>query len=344
MSKKLGIAVVGPGWSGGEHIKAYMRNPNCEVVAVCGRDEGRIKAKLAEVGLEKCEIYTDYEKMLKNDNIDIISICTPNDLHVKEAVMAAQAGKHFLLEKPIALNVDELKQLRDTVRETKVKTVVGFVLRWNPLFETIKPLILDDAIGKIYYGEVDYYHGIGPWYKQYEWNVKKSIGGNSLLSAGCHAVDGLRWFLDDEAIEVTAYSTRSGNKNFKEYEYDPTIVTIIKFSSGAIGKVASSIECVMPYVFNIHLLGNKGAIRNNQLYAPSKMPGQKGFAVIPTILPDSGDVTHHPYQGEIDHMVDCVLNDKESFVNVEDAVKTHEICLAAEISAQEGKSIKLPLI
>jgi predicted dehydrogenase len=344
MDKKLGVGVVGPGWSGGEHIKAYMNNPHAEVLAVCGRDEARTKAKLAEVGLEKCDVYTDYEKMLKRNDIDVISICTPNDRHVEEAIMTAQAGKHFLLEKPIALNVDELKKLRDAVKQAKVKTVVGFVLRWNPLFETIKPLIDDDAIGRVYYGEVDYYHGIGPWYKQFEWNVKKAIGGSSLLSAGCHAVDGLRLFLNDEAVEVTAYSTKSKNEKFAPYEYDPTMVTIIKFKSGIIGKVASSIDCITPYVFNIHLLGDKGTIRNNQLYAPSKMPGQKGFAVIPTVLPDSGDVTHHPYLGEIDHLIDCVLNDKESFVNVEDGIKTHEICLAAEISAQEGKSIKLPLI
>ena len=74
------------------------------------------------------------------------------------------------------------------------------------------------------------------------------------------------------------------------------------------------------------------------------MPGQTDFATIPTILPDSGDVTHHPFQGEIDHLVDCILNDKESSANVEDGVKTHEICLAAEISAREGGSVKLPLL
>jgi predicted dehydrogenase len=344
MNRKIGVGVVGPGWSAGEHIKAYMLNPACEVLAVCGRDESRTRTKLREIGAEHCDVYTDYEQMLNRKDIQLVSICTPNDLHVKEAVLAAQAGKHILLEKPIALDTAGLKKLRAAVRKTKVKTVVGFVLRWNPLFETIKSLIRDNTIGSIYYGEVDYYHGIGPWYKQFEWNVKKTVGGSSLLSAGCHAVDGLRWFMEDEAAEVTAYSTRGKNKIFRKYEYDPTMVTIIQFKSGKAGKVASSIECVMPYVFNIHLLGDQGAIRNNNLYAPQKMPGQKGFAVIPTILPDSGDVTHHPFRGEINHMLDCILNNRESFVNVEDAVKTHEICLAAEIAARSGKSVKLPLI
>lgn len=340
---KLGVGIVGPGWAGGEHIKAYMNNPYVEIVAVCGRDESRTKAKMETAGL-KCAIYTDYQQMLKRDDLHIVSICTPNDLHVDQGVAAAQADKHFLIEKPIALNISDLRKLRDAVRSARVKTVVGFVLRWNPLYQVIKPLIEDNAIGKIFYGEVDYFHGIGPWYKQFEWNVKKSIGGNSLLSAGCHAVDGLRWFINDEAAEVTAYSTHSDNENYRLYEYDPTMVTIIKFKGGAVGKVASSIECVQPYVFSINLLGDKGAIRNNQLYSPHKMPGQRGFATIPTILPDSGDVTHHPFQGEVDHLVECILNDKESFVNVEDGVRTHEICIAAEISAREGRSVKLPLL
>lgn len=341
--EKLGVGVVGPGWAGGEHMKAYMNNPHVELVAVCGRDEGRTRASMAEAEVGECAVYTDYEEMLKRDDLHVVSICTPNDLHVEQGIAAVQAGKHMLLEKPIALNLEDLKKLRDTVRGAEVKTVVGFVLRWNPLFETIKPLIEDDAIGRIFYGEVDYYHGIGPWYKQFQWNVKKTIGGSSLLSAGCHAVDGLRWFMNDEAVEVTCYSARSDSDDYKQYEYDPTSVTIIKFKGGAIGKVTCSIECVQPYVFHISLAGDKGTIRNNLLYS-HKMPGQTDFATIPTIMPDSGDVTHHPYQGEIDHLVDCILNDEESFVNVEDAIKTHEICLAAEISAQEGRSVSLPLL
>ncbi len=341
--EKLGVGIIGPGWAGGEHIKAYTNSPDVELEALCGRDEGRTRANMAEAGVEDCAVYTDYAEMLKRDDLHVVSICTPNDLHVEQGIMAVQAGKHMLIEKPIALSVEDLKKLRDVVRGADVKTVVGFVLRWNPLFETLKPLIEDDAIGRIFYGEVDYYHGIGPWYKQFEWNVKKSIGGSSMLSAGCHAVDGLRWFMNDEAVEVTAYSTHSDNEDYRQYEYDPTIVAIIKFKSGAIGKVVSSLECVQPYVFNINLVGDKGTIKNNQLYS-HKMPGQTGFATIPTIMPDSGDVTHHPFQGEVDHLVDCIHNDKESFVNVEDSVKVHEICFAATISAQEGRSVSLPLL
>ena len=337
-----GVGIQGAGWVAGEHIKAYENNPHTRVVAIGSRTKEGAARKAEETGIS-CSLYDDFEELLADRNVDIVSICTPNHLHVEEGVKAAQAGKHILLEKPIALNLEDLRALREAVRQGGVKTVVSFVLRWNPLFQTIKSLLADDAIGRVFYAEVDYYHGIGPWYKQFEWNIRKAVGASSLLSAGCHAVDGLRWFVEDEVAEVSAYSTRGDGVPFDQYEYDPTQVLIARFANGAIGKVASSIENKMPYVFNILLLGDKGSIRNNQIYAKKKFPGQTDFVTIPTILPDSGDVTHHPFEAEIDHLVECILNDVESHANVEDTYTTHEVCLAADLSAIKGGPVKLPL-
>ena len=342
MAKKLGVGIVGPGWVSEEHVKAYLNNPHTQIRGICGRNKERAEGLAAASGIS-CPTYTDYAKMLKRDDITIISICTPNHLHARESIQAAEAGKHILIEKPVALNPKDLVAMSKAVKKAKVKTVVSFVLRWNPLFETIKSLLGDDAIGKIFYAEVDYFHGIGPWYKQYDWNVKKKMGGSSMLSAGCHALDGLRWFMMDEVVEVSSYSTRGNGKDFKKFEYDPTSVVILKFKKGGVGKVVSCIESKMPYVFNIGLYGDKGSIRNNQLFS-HKLPGQTGFASIPTILPDSGDVTHHPFQGEMDHLVDCILKNKESHVNLEDAFKTHEIAFAADHSAKIGRPVKLPFI
>jgi predicted dehydrogenase len=289
-------------------------------------------------------LLTDYEAMLAMPEVDIVSICTPPHLHAEEVVLAAKAGKHMAIEKAVAMNVDDLRRMTAAVEEAGVKTVVSFVLRWNPLFQVIKGLLKSEAIGPIFYGEVDYYHGIGPWYGQYKWNITKAAGGSTLLSAGCHAVDGLRWFKGQEAVEVTSYSVHGNpSEAFAPYEYDPTSVTLVKFEDGSLGKVASSLECVQPYVFNINLCGTEGTIRNNQLYSKRLMPGQTNFATIPTILPDSGDVTHHPFQGELDHLVDCILNGAEPICDLTDAAKTHEIVFAADRSAETGAPVKLPL-
>ncbi len=341
---EYGVGIVGTGWVAGEHLLAWAKNPHAEVVSVVSRSRGSAERKLAEVGME-CEICGSYEDMLADPRIQIISICTPPDLHVEQAVAAAKAGKHICLEKSIALDLDSLRLLRDTVRETKVKTVVSFVLRWNPMFDMVKAQIADGTIGRIFYAESDYYHGIGPWYKQFDWNITKKVGASSLLSAGIHSIDALRWFLGSEAVEVQAYGTRSDHAPFDVYEYNPTQVQIIKFANGAIGKVASSIENVSPYVFNVFLLGDKGTIKDNLIWSPEKFPGQKSWASVPTVLPDSGDVTHHPFQLEINHFMDCILNDVESHTNVEDAVKTTELVLAADMSAERGgEAVKLPLL
>ncbi|HXJ94436.1 MAG TPA: Gfo/Idh/MocA family oxidoreductase [Terriglobia bacterium] len=339
--KSLGVGIIGTGWVSGEHIKAFEANPHTEVRGIVSRDEARAAAKAQEYGLAHCRAYGHLEGLLNDPDIHVVSICTPHHLHAAQGIAGAKAGKHLMLEKPVALDLASLRELQAAVRAAKVKTVVSFVLRWNPLFETLKALLADGVVGQLFYAEVDYLHGIGPWYAQYEWNIKKEIGGSSLLTGGCHAADGLRWFVGKRAVEVFAYANFSP-RNPLAYEYEPNSVTLVKFEDGTLGKVASSVESVMPYVFNIELLGDGGSIRNNQVFS-KRWVGQKGWATIPTVLPDSGDVSHHPFKGQVNHFVDCILNDRESHANLEDAAQTHEICFASEISARERRPVALPL-
>jgi predicted dehydrogenase len=119
------------------------------------------------------------------------------------------------------------------------------------------------------------------------------------------------------------------------------VVAVVKFANGAIGKLSSIFDVQSPYAFNIDLLGEKGSIRDNHIYAKEYFGGQTDWVTVPTIRPDSGDVSHHPFQGEINHFVDCILKDEESHVNLADAVKTHEVCLAIDRSAAEGRPIKI---
>src|SRR5437773_2051808 len=186
--KDLGVGVLGTGWVSAEHIRAFKANPHTEVRAILSRDKARAAAQAEEHKHASCRAYDHLEELLDDPAVRIISICTPHHLHVPQGIAAAKAGKHLLLEKPVALDVAGLRELQATVRGARVKTLVSFVLRWNPLFETIRALLADAVVGQIFYAEVDYLHGIGPWYRQYSWNVKKEMGGSSLLTAGCHAV------------------------------------------------------------------------------------------------------------------------------------------------------------
>ncbi|MFB3923827.1 MAG: Gfo/Idh/MocA family protein [Terriglobia bacterium] len=339
--KELGVGIIGTGWVAGAHIQAIEKNPHTEVRGMVSRDKARAATRAEELGLTRCRAYSRLEDMLDDPAIHIVSIATPHHLHVEQGIAAAKAGKHIILEKPVALDLAGLRDLQAAVRAAKVKTVVCFVLRWNPLFDMIKTFLAQGAIGNLFMAEVDYLHGIGPWYAQYEWNTKKDIAGSSLLTAGCHAMDGLRWFVGKRAVEVFAYSNYSP-KNPLNYEYEPNSITLVKFEDGTLGKVVSSVECRQPYIFNIQLVGDAGTIRNNQVFS-TRWTGQKGWATFPTILPDSGDVSHHPFADEVNHFVDCIQNNRESHCNLEDAAQTHEICFASQISAREKRPVKLPL-
>jgi len=337
--KTLRVGIVGTGWVSAEHINAWNNNPRAEVVALCSRTKAGAQAKAQELGLD-LPCFNKMEKMIQSMDLDAVSLCSPNHLHCEQAVLAAENKLHIAMEKPVALSLKELRAIQRAVKKNRVKTITGFVLRWNPLFQIIRSMLDDNSVGDLFYGEVDYYHGIGPWYKQFSWNVKRNVGGSSLLSAGCHALDGLMWFMGEDVVEVHALSAKSKALEFQPYQYDPCQVTLLKFKNGKIGKVASSIDCKMPYFFNILLLGSSGSIRNNQIWS-HKLEGQTDWAKIPTILPDSGDVTHHPFQGEIDEFVSSILRRGKASTGLDWTVKVHEVIYAADKSAKTGKPVKL---
>src|SRR4029078_1540003 len=105
----------------------------------------------------------------------------------------------------LALNARDLRRVQQAVSTARVKTCVCFECRYSSQFLTTKADIDQGLLGKIHYGEIDYYHGIGPWYGQFRWNVKKDAGGSSLLSAGCHALDALLLCMEGEVEERPRY-------------------------------------------------------------------------------------------------------------------------------------------
>ena len=114
-----------------------------------------------------------------------------------------------MIEKPLAVDYRSLLAMRDAIAKAGVRSTVYFELRFIPHFALVKSVMARDLLGKVHHFEVDYYHGIGPWYMQHAWNVKKEIGVSALVTAGCHALDALLYFADREVDEVFAYSTKS---------------------------------------------------------------------------------------------------------------------------------------
>jgi len=331
--EKLGVGIIGCGWVAGEYVKAFHADERSEIRALVSRHRENAERYRNQYNLE-CSIETDADVMLGRRDIDIVVVCTPHDLHTRYVVAAAQAGKHVIVEKPAALTIEDLREQLQAVRANRVKTLVGFVLHWNPLLMTIDRLINEGTFGNIFMVEVDYMHRI--WMTpQQKWLGSREHSGTAILTGGCHAVDAMRWLARSEARQVSAFQVKTENP----IEYPGTISVNVQFADGKIGRTTTTFDAQMPYVFNIGVYGTEGSIRNEELFAPKLFPGQNHFLKIPCILPDSGDVAHHPFTGEVAHFLDCIIEDKRPFPDLEDAAKTHALCFAADLSAESGRPV-----
>lgn len=335
--KKYNVGIVGYSWAAGAHIEAINQTSLAQVTAICSsRDINAKEISAKHGGTIKC--YTDLAEMLADPELHIVSICSYPADHAKQAIMAAEAGKHLIIEKPVALTWDDCLAVKSAVDKTGVKTCVCFECRFSSQLETTKAIIDSGLLGKIHYGEVDYYHGVGPWYSQFRWNVKKEAAGSSLLSAGCHALDALLFFMGNEVETVHSLATFSENEDFAKYEYPTTSVSIIKFDDGRIGKVSSVIDCLQPYYFHVHLVGSEGSLLDNKFHS-TRLGGldKNKWSELSMNTLDSGDVSDHPYQKQFETFFQAIDQKKDMpLTSLEDALDTHKILFAADLSAEQN--------
>jgi predicted dehydrogenase len=336
--KKFNVGIIGYSWAAGAHIEAINKTSQAQVTALCSSrkmDPDEISARHG--GKIKC--YTDLAQMLADPELDAVSICSYPADHAMQAVMAARAGKHLIIEKPIALTWEDCLSVRKAVEEAGVKTCVCFECRFSSQLITVKSLIDQGMLGDIHYGEVDYYHGIGPWSGQYRWNTKKDAAGSSLLSAGCHALDALLLCMGNDVDEVSSFSAYSTHPDFARYEYPTTSVTMLKFRNGRVGKVASVIDCLQPYYFHIHLVGSEGSLLDNKFYSTRLAGLNKGkWSELSMKMLDSGDVSDHPYQMQFEAFFHALEQGKEMpLTNLTEALHTHEIIFKADRSSGLSK-------
>jgi predicted dehydrogenase len=335
--KKYNVGIIGYSWAATAHIEAINKTSHAQVTAICSSrkiDSAEVNTKHG--GTIKC--YTDLVLMLKDPDLHAVSICSYPADHAQQAIMAARAGKHLIIEKPIALTWEECLAVEAAVLKAGVKTCVCFECRFSSQLLTIKSVIDQGLLGKIHYGEVDYYHGIGPWYGQFRWNTIKAAAGSSLLTAGCHAMDALLLCMGSEFEEVSSYASYSENRDFAQYEYPTSSVSIVKFKNGAVGKVASVIDCLQPYYFHFHLVGSEGSLLDNKYYS-TKISGlnKNKWTELSMKMLDSGDVSDHPYQAQFEAFFKAVNEGKEMpLTSLSDALKTHELIFAADKSADNN--------
>lgn len=360
-SRTLGVGLVGVGWVAAQHLQAFRANPHARIIALCGRHEARARKRLAEAGvvLPDARFTTRYRDLLDAPDIDIVSIATPNHLHAAQAVAAARAGKHILLEKPTGLDHAELKRIRGAVAGSGVRTIVSFELHYNPYLRFAKWLREDGWLGRLVFARFQYLSRVTDWYTGWSWVRTKRSGRSHLLAAGCHAVDALRWCTGLEAVDVSAFHA----KITRGYQWPTSIVVNLTMDSGrkaapVLAQVTSSTDLQLPYTFGVEMMGDRASLRDDLIlwndtpvdlealqracpfddvaFRVVKTPTGAPAISIDTSMPGSANVADHPFQGEVDELVMCILEDRETHVNVFDAERTMRICLAADRSAARG--------
>jgi predicted dehydrogenase len=340
--KQFNVGIVGYGWAAAAHIAAINAGALGQVTAVCSSRTLHAEEVSARHG---CPIrtFTDYAEMLTRPDLHVVSICSFHRHHKDQIMAAARAGKHIIIEKPLALSLGDLREVERTIRVAGVKVCICFELRFSAQFRAIKSLLDRGLLGKLHYGEVDYYHGIGPWYGGFSWYVTAQDGVSSLLLAGCHALDALLMCLSGEVEEVFSWSTRSANSTFAPYEFPSTTVTMLKFKDGKLGKVATVLDCFQPYYFHTHLVGSEGSLLDDKFHSNlAHGDDRHQWKQLPYKPVDSGDVSDHPYQEQFSGFFEALARGEEMpLTGLADAVRTHEVMFAADRSWQEKRPLRM---
>lgn len=340
--KTFNVGVVGYGWAAGAHIDAINATSLGQVTRVCSSRPLEAADLRARHG-GAIEVVSSLEELLRDPSIHAVSLCSYPQDHARQAVAAARAGKHLIIEKPLAFQVADLRAVQQAVCVAGVKVCVCFECRYSSQFLATKAILDKGLLGRVHYGEVDYYHGIGPWYGQFRWNILKASGGSSLLSAGCHALDALLLCMGTDVMSVQSLATGSADRDFARYEYPSTSVTLLHYTDGRVGKVTSCIDCHQPYYFHVHLVGSEGSLLDNKFH--SRLLGglnKSRWSELSMKMLDSGDVSDHPYQTQFEAFFSALeRGDHMPLTNLTEAVRTHEVLFAADLSAAEGRPVKL---
>ena len=335
-TKQFNVGVIGYGWAAGAHIDAINATDKAQVTAVYSSrklDDAEVSKKHGT----KIKTYTDLDKMLKDKSIHVVDVTSYPSQHSAQAIAAANAGKHLILEKPMANTLKECRDIVAAAEKNKVKGCVCFECRFSNQFTVTNSVIKEGLLGDLHYAEVDYYHGIGPWYGQFRWNTGKKDGGSALLTAGCHALDSLLMFMGTQVEAVSSFSAKSKSAIFKPYEYDTTSVTIIHFKDGKVGKCAAVVDCLQPYYFHTHLVGSQGSLLDDKFHSNKLHTNKHAWSKLSMKMLDSGDVSDHPYQSQFQAFFDALDAGKDMpLTSLKESLKSFEVIFAADKSAAEG--------
>lgn len=335
--RKLGYAIVGLGGYGlGRIIPQFQNCQHSRLVALVSGDPAKAKKVAQEYGVPERGIYSynDFDRIRDNPDIDIVYICLPVFMHAEYTIRAAQAGKHVMCEKPMAVSSAECEQMIAACRKAGKKLMIGYRSRFEPHNVEAIRLARAGAIGTIRYFRSEHGFVAGD---ANTWRMKKAqSGGGSLMDIGIYALQAARYTTGEEPVAVFAKETTNrSDPRFREVE--DMIDFQLEFPSGAIG------SCMSMYSANRNqfvLMGEKGRIELEPAtaYSGQRMWVGQERSDKTEVKPPPGPYANQ-WVGQLDHMAQCVLQNREPLVPGEEGLRDLRIIEAVYRSAREQKRI-----
>lgn len=351
--QKLKFAIIGCGRISHKHVEALANNlEEAELVAVCDiapekmdkvveeyyEFKNKIKKCnsedkfLKEVAItrEKVKKYADYEAMLQSEDIDVVSICTESGYHAKHAIDCLNKDKHVLIEKPMALSVDDANSIIALAKKRNKKVCVSHQNRFNPPIQKLRRAIEEGRFGKLINGTARIlWTRDDNYYRQAPWRGTKALDGGTLMNQCIHNIDLLQWMMGSEVERVHC----ERDTFLRDIEMEDFGAILIRFKNRSIGIVEGS-ACVYPKNLEetLSIFGEKGTVVIGGLAVNEIKTWQ--FA-------DERDYDKDYESTEVDSVygkghtplykdfIDAINNDREPLINGEEGKKAMEIILRA---------------
>jgi len=345
---KTKIALLGAGFIADIHVESYHRFvPDAEIVAVFTRNPDRAEAFAKKHHVTRC--FSDFDQAIAESGCDVVDVCLPNFLHHRAVLTAARAGKHVIIEKPFALNLEEADEMIAACRGANRNLMYAEELCFAPKYERVRKLVNECAVGKIFQMRQCEKHS-GP-HSDWFYDVDQS-GGGALMDMGCHGIAWFRWMLGSRPKVLSVYAHMQGGLiHEKRTRAEVNSLCIVEFEEGAIGVAENSWAKHGGMDDRVEVYGDAGVIYadlflgNSALtysdkgygYAMEKAGSTKGWTF--TIFEEA---FNQGYPQELKHFIECVREEKQPLVTGEAGRAVLEIMYAAYHSARTGQKVRLP--
>ncbi len=313
--KKIGVAVIGTGFWGKNHARVYKELAETELVAICDIDPQRAKAVADQFGAKP---YTSAAQMLRNKDIEAVSVCTWSTVLAKEATKAVQAGRHVLVEKPMAANVKQAENLLKKAEKEGVHLTVGFLMRFIPGLQHIKKAVQDKTIGELVCASGK---RVSQW--------PERIGDVGVVKdTAIHDIDVMLHLFNEDPVAV--YAKTGSMRHIRYEDYAQIMLT---FKGGKSAFIESN--WLTPYKTRILIATGSEAIMNLD-YITQELTVENAKETLKPRYP-----MQEPLKLELQHFANCILKKDKPLITGLDGVKALRIAESALKSSATGRIVKL---